>query len=140
MYLTRGKLGTYYSRSGEQRHGKAPFLILMVHYKPIAGKILGKRSSIRAVIRDVALHQTGHFMMGSARIGSKRYVISGAYGDMGLPMEVAEQDWKRGVPMPKKLEEAFWQGGGHNAPGKEGPAIYEWGHELLEKGLGRGKK
>ena len=137
MYLSRGRLGSYYARSGEQRHGKAPFLILMVHYTPIPGRVLGKRSSIRAVIRQVALHQTGHFMMGTARIGKKRYVISGTYGDMGLPLEVDYQDWKRGVPVPKELEAVFWQGGGHNTAGKEGPDMHEWGQKLLAEGRGQ---
>lgn len=140
MYLERGKYGGHYKRSGEQAHSLASFLILMVSDEPgsvTQQKPLGKRTSIRAVIRKVALHQLGHFMMGSARIGKNKYTLTGTYGDSGLPLSVKYEDWARGVPMPADLEEKFWKGGGHNSAGSEGPDVHAWGESLLAQGKGR---
>jgi hypothetical protein len=127
MYLGEGR--TYYQGT-EQRHTRAPFLIVMVYDEPIEGKILGKRSKLRGIVRQVAMHQCGHFMMGSARVGPVRLSLSGTYGSDGLPLTVDKATWECGTPVPDELEAKFWEGGGHNDAGSEGPDFFHWGREL----------
>jgi hypothetical protein len=135
MYLGQGKYGSHYVGT-EQRHSRAPFLVLMVTELPNSrgpGKPLGERSSLRAAVRQVAMHQLGHFMMARARIGSRMYSLSGTYGSDGLPLSVDYDDWLRGEPVPPELEAKFWKSEGHNAAGAEGPDFYRWGRTLAAK-------
>lgn len=127
MYLGEGH---GYYKGVEQMHTRAPFLILMVYEEPIEGKILGKRSKLRGIIRKVALHQCGHWMMGRTRIGQASLSLSGTYGSDGLPLTVDKCIWERGESVPDELEEKFWKSDGHNSAGSEGPDFYVWGREI----------
>jgi len=83
---------------------------------------------LRACVRSVSLHQLGHFMMGQAKIGPHAVTVSGCYGNDGLPDDPDPYPglWERLIPVPEELTDAFWQGGGHNSCGSEGPAMHEW--------------
>lgn len=79
-----------------------------------------KRLELRAAVRFVALKQLGHFMMGDARIGEARVVVSGPFGEDGLPLDGAklpDDIWSRLVPVPEGLAELFWK----DDSGNDGP-------------------
>lgn len=88
---------------------------------------------IRALVRKVALHQFGHFMMGSARAFGHRIPISGAYGSDGLPRDVPREVFDRAVPIPRELHDAWNKGGGHNSAGSEADAMRAWALANLDK-------
>jgi hypothetical protein len=114
MYITNEGHGYY--RGTEQCHTRAPFLILVQR----------EEREIRALVRKVALHQCGHFMMGSARVGRHRIPISGSYGGDGLPRTVPLEVYEAAVPVPHELIDAWNHGGGWNSAGSEAPAMREW--------------
>ena len=120
MYLQDGI--TYY-QGGEQRTGRGPFLLL-----------LQTRDSeqIYACVRQVALCELGHFMMGRARIEGKTYSVSGAYGHDGLPMTVDRIPADAKL-LPFDLREAWNSGGGWNGAGSEVPAMKQWARENLAR-------
>ncbi len=119
MYLDDSGHGYY--RGAEQRHTRAPFLIL------VQPDDYEKRNEpIRALVRKVALHQCGHWMMGSARAFGHRITISGAYGADGLPRSVPQEVYDKAVPVPQELVDAWNKGGGWNSAGSEAPAMVEW--------------
>jgi hypothetical protein len=107
MFLTSKYSG--YNRAGEQSAG-GRFLILACRTKP--GEFqFGTDGSLYACVRYARLRQCGHFMMGSVRVGPKRLILSGNYGNDGLP----EIDFKDSpelepycIPVPDDLAAAFW--------------------------------
>ena len=127
MYITNEGRG-YYSGT-EQCHTRAPFLILV---QP--EKYEERHEPIRALVRKVALHQLGHFMMGSARAFGRRIPISGAYGSDGLPRSVPREVYDKAVPVPPELIEAWNKGGGWNSCGSEAPAMRDWAVRTFLKG------
>lgn len=81
---------------------------------------------IRAIVRKVSMHQCGHFMMGSARIGGKTISLSGSYGGDGLTVTVDQDIFDRAIPLPAELYEAWSKGGGWNSAGNEAPDMRTW--------------
>lgn len=81
MFLTskRGYRGTAQTASGD-------FLILFTN-ENAPRNAEGKRE-IRAIVRKVAMHQCGHFMMGATRLLGVRFSLSGTYGGDGLTCDV----------------------------------------------------
>jgi hypothetical protein len=113
-------------------------LFLMVFEDPESKK---SRPEIRACVRFVKMEQLGNWMMGTAKIASHEIVLSGSYGSDGLPMylrhknvgeKVASHIWEHLVQIPKDLQEKFWEGGGHNCAGSEGPHFHKWGKENIK--------
>lgn len=115
-------------------------------------------NALLACVRSVRMRQYGHFMMGSVVVGSRRLTLSGTYGADGLPYHfpipegstveeiTAHND---GVPsdvrghwhpVPDALAVKFWNGGGHNSAGEEGPAMRKWAAENLRLLRGKRKK
>lgn len=88
---------------------------------------------IRALVRRVALHQCGHWMMGSARAFGHRISISGSYGGDGLTVTVPQHVFDKAVPIPQELYDAWNKGGGWNSAGSEAPAMREWALANLDK-------
>lgn len=88
---------------------------------------------IRAIVRRVALHQCGHFMMGSARAFGHRIPISGTYGSDGLPRTVPDAVFEKAIPIPTELHERWNNGGGWNGAGSEAPSMVEWALANLDK-------
>ena len=119
MYITNEGHGYY--RGTEQCHTRAPFLILV---QPEGWAY--RNEPIKALVRKVALHQFGHFMMGSARVFGHRIPISGAYGSDGLPRSVPQEVYDKAVLVPQELVDAWNKGGGWNSSGSEAPAMQEW--------------
>ena len=128
MYLTQT---SGYMRGTEQCVRRAPFLIVVIRYDEC-----GERMPLRGLVRKVALHQVGNFMMGACRVRGERVPLSGAYGADGLPRDVSARVYEAATPMPPELEAEFWAGDGWNGPGKEGNAMLLWGRKLA--GLGQG--
>lgn len=121
MYLKLG--GTYYV--GTSQHARrGPFLLLLQVEKPTISETCSPDNTY-AVVRQVALSQCGHFMMGRVRLGAEYHAVSGTYGNDGLPMTVAvlPQD---AVKLPCELYNAWSNGGGHNGAGSEATAMREW--------------
>lgn len=120
---------TTYYQGTEMHVRKARFLILMQPKDEPA-----KGNNIRAVVRIVALHQLGHWMMGRANINGEWIIISGAYGQDGLPKTVDRKIWERGIPLPDELYQAWSKGGGWNSAGNEAEAMREWACEQFKVG------
>ena len=123
MYIK--KTSRYYSdASGSQATRRQWFLILMSDKtKRFDG------TKIRAIVRKVALHQCGHWMMGTARIHGQSITLSGSYGGDGLTTDVPTEVYNAGVPLPEELIKAWTNGGGWNSAGDEGPAVRKWAIE-----------
>ena len=124
---------SYCDNGGEQRARRARFLILM---QPPSEWIDGKYHSgadkpIKAIVRKVALRQFGHFMMGVARAFGQSITISGAYGSDGLPCNVPEAIYERGLELPSALVELWNNGGGWNSCGSEATAMRKWALENI---------
>jgi hypothetical protein len=95
-------------------------------YRRINAEYL-KNSPIKALVRKVALHQCGHWMMGTARIHGRSITVSGSYGGDGLPLTVPWHLYERfGVKVPDELVEAWDKGGGWNSCGTEAPLMRDW--------------
>ena len=87
---------------------------------------------VRAVVRDVALRQLGHWMTGQVRISGHPVSLSGAYGADGLTREVPRAVFELGVPLPPELYEAWSKGGGHNSAGSAAPDMAQWARDNLK--------
>lgn len=117
---------TYYSRTGNQHHSKADFLVLLQDKdQPIAP------DNFRAVVRKVALKQMGNWMMGTARIKNNSITISGSYGHDGLPVSVSKEVYDMGVDVPKRLYDLWNDGGGWNSCGSEAEEMGKWALETF---------
>jgi hypothetical protein len=135
MYIGPKSGYTYYEPGGGQCHTRGWFLILM---QPILGgkepggfivdgRLKGGREPIKAVLRQVALRQCGHYMMGCARIGNQTVTVSGAYGNDGLITSVPPDAYSMGVELPQELVDAWGSDTtGWNSAGESGKLISKW--------------
>lgn len=125
MYVTNTGY-THYRSDGEQCHTQAPFLILASTDK---AKDPSGHEALFACVRQVALQQCGHFMMGRARIGNQSLTISGAYGNDGLPCDyddLTERARSFFTPVPQLLADLYWSDGDHNSAGAEFQSLRHW--------------
>lgn len=127
MYIYPDQGGTYY-RGTEQCARRAPFLILVQPEGSMCSGVSGEYP-IRALIRKVALHQCGHFMMGRARAFGHSICISGAYGNDGNSRSVPQEVYDRAIPIPLELREAWGKGDGWNSAGSEAMPMAAWARE-----------
>ena len=126
MYLSNS--GGYYDSDGTQRARRGPFLLFL---QPPG--VAGCDAPIKCAVRKVALHQFGHFMMGTARLYGHSLTVSGTYGHDGLVCEVPADVYNRApMALPPELVEAWNKGGGHNSAGSEAAAVRKWALENLE--------
>lgn len=88
---------------------------------------------LRAFVRSVDLHQTGHFMMGTANVGHHYFTVSGAFGADGLPMDLPKHVFDAGVEIPAEIRK-FWatRGDGHNSAGSERKPLTEWAEQNMK--------
>jgi len=99
-------------------------------------------------VRSVRLRQSGHFMVGGAKVAGHEISLSGAYGNDGLPIDAFVHGgtekypglWEVLVPLPEGLTRKFWKSGGHNEPGEEGPSVHRWALEHLAVLQAAGRK
>lgn len=127
MYLKSDGFSGY-DRHGQQVRQRGLFLMLI---QPPG--VEGCDAPIKACVRKVALHQAGHWMMGTARIYDQSYTVSGSYGADGLTMSVPQEVYDRlPVTLPDDLRDAWNKGGGHNSAGGEAQQMREWALENLE--------
>lgn len=149
-YIGGSKSGFTYYDSGSQRHSRGSFLLLACDHsdrmilpggdddRPEViqlGKIGGHRYYARlyGCVRTVALEQLGHFMMGTARVGGQRIVVSGAYGSDGLPLDwdgLTSRARRFFIPVPPKASVAYWQGNGWSGAGSEYDTLAKWARSL----------
>ena len=85
MYITNNPSQTGYSRSGEQKAGGL-FLIL---FSVKAG------GEIRAAVRSVQMRQSGHFMVGEAKLAGIPVFLSGLFGGDGLTKDPPPGIWEQ---------------------------------------------
>jgi hypothetical protein len=118
-----------HTASGQQ---KASGKFLMIFQDP---NHKGLRPLLRACVRQVKLSQLGHFMMGEVWFGDYEITLSGTYGSDGLPISLDDipELFEKFVPLPQELQDAFWEGGGHNSAGAEAPAVLAWALENYEE-------
>ena len=155
VYVTNGGY-----RAGGQQFCFGAFLIVVQDHKGDSRSCYMKSSGraahvpeLRALVRHVRMYQCGHWMMANITIGGFNMVLSGAYGSDGLPKslmhhfpdnaepgkasvltdEEKEWLWEQLVPIPQELQDAFWNGGGHNCAGPEGPLFRAWAKKNLKK-------
>ena len=121
MYIVQPRKGY---DSGGQFSRRAWFLILA---QPSDEKPC--RNNVRAFVRKVSLSQFGHFMMGIARIHGYSIVVSGAYGNDGLPKTMMRSLWEKGAPLPDELYDAWASGNGWNNARSEWMSMVEWACE-----------
>lgn len=145
MFIQVTKSG-YTRRETQYTQGK--FLIIICD--PNSSDL---RPELRAYIRHTSFSPFGNFMMGTAKIGKIRLVLSGTYGNDGLPIHLPNKSvypitkqvvvphtitqeeinsvWEGALRIPKELQTAFWEGGGHNTGGKEMPSLKAWALKIL---------
>ena len=126
MYLKPTR--TYYQGT-EQRAARGPFLILC---QPDTREPFDCITQTRAIVRQVALAQLGHWMMGTARAFGQSLTISGSYGSDGLLKTVPPEVYARAVPVPPELMEKWNKGGGWNSAGGEAADMRQWANANLE--------
>ena len=140
-----------YTRAGEQKCvGK--FLVILSHNKykwadQFPGvPFLGRERILYAHVCHVSMSQCGCWMMGTANtleVQGKPYkhlVLSGSYGGDGLPCDYEDltlEARNKLVIVPGDLAEAFWNGGGWNESGTEGPAMAEWARKTFKVRVGK---
>ncbi len=128
MFITN--TGHGYDRDG-QAWSRGQFLVLM-HPKVMKPcgtfeyETTDSSAPVRALVRHCSLHQLGHWMMGSIRVGKHKVTVSGAYGADGLIMSVPREVYDKGVELPKELYDAWATGEGWNSCGTEAPAMRKW--------------
>lgn len=121
-------------RAGYNRDGNqfAQGYFLMLFCRPDAKETYeqSEHEKLYACVRYVRLSQLGHWMMGYAHVGGKKFTLSGELGNDGLPMSsgkfgndpaIAMGEWKRLLPrltlLPKEIAARYWTDSGHNAVG-----------------------
>jgi hypothetical protein len=99
------------------------------------------KGKLWATTRACSLHQCGHFMMGTIRIGGKSITVSGPIGHDGLPLDLQDvpQAWRNKlVELPEDVATAFWGDNGHNDVGRAAKPLREWAYTaLVHPALGR---
>jgi hypothetical protein len=132
MFLHTNPSQTGYTRDGQQKAG-GPFLILFSQDERFQGSDR-PLPTVRACVRSVRMSQFGHFMMGSAQVGPHRITLSGSYGSDGLTDDPDKYPglWDKLLPVPNDLAEKFWNGGGHNSSGSEGPDMRQWAKDNIK--------
>ena len=123
-----------YYRGDQQTVQRAPFLLLLQPNQATISESCRPENTY-AVVRQVALKQMGHWMMGRANLSGKWVVVSGGYGNDGLPMSIPTLP-RDAQPLPRELYDAWSNGGGHNGPGSEASALRKWAIDtfLTKKG------
>lgn len=90
-----------------------------------------------ATVRSCSLHQCGHFMMGTIRIGGKSITVSGPIGHDGLPLdlqEVPKASRLKLVEVPEDVATTYWKDNGHNDVGRAATPLREWALEAFKEG------
>lgn len=126
MYIEQSR--GVYSQTGNQEIRRANFLILL---QPKEWERRGE--PIKAIVRQVALKQFGHWMMGYARAYGQTLTLSGSYGSDGLPVSNSEVYDRATVVLPDELVEAWNTGGGWNGAGSEAEAMRQWALDNLKE-------
>ena len=106
MYLEQ--VNSYCDRCGTQFIRKANYLLLLQTKDSV------HRTGLRAVVREVALKQWGHWMMGTARVFGESITVSGSMGNDGLPRTVSDELFAKGFPVPADLVKIWGKDKGHN--------------------------
>jgi hypothetical protein len=93
-----------------------------------------------AIVRQTAMHQMGHWMMGTINIGGHRMTVSGEVGSDGLPGDyqgVPVEHRVKLIQVPEDVATVYWNGNGHNEVGSGRDALQQW---ALAAFPGKGQK
>jgi len=108
------------------------FLILLQEDLSVLDPAFGKH--IKAIVRKVRLRPFGNFMMENTSIYGHKIVLSGAYGDDGLPVSIPTEIFEKvKTSIPNNLKEKWNKGGGHNNCGREADDMRLWAIEHLKE-------
>jgi hypothetical protein len=119
---------TRLSRHGAQIAGPARFLILMQGESDDC-------QTVKGMVRNVALRQCGHWMMGRVEIDKYKLSLSGSYGADGLLRTVPDDIYRRcGLELPQHLYDLWRKGVGWNAAGSEATEIRKWAISTRNRG------
>ena len=113
-----------YYRGDQRTAQRGPFLLLLQPNQATISKTCRPENTF-AVVRQVALKQMGHWMMGRANLCGKWHVISGGYGNDGLPKSIDTLP-KDAQPLPREHYDLWSNGGGHTGPGSEASTRRKW--------------
>lgn len=91
MFLNNSRSGY----KGTAQYAAGDFLIVFCNENELPAP--GRKNQLRALVRKVALRQSGHFMTGHVTLLGAKLWLSGAYGHDGLPVEITEYK-RRNVP------------------------------------------
>lgn len=105
--------------------------------EPAPEKYPNGRPKLWALIRSCSLHQCGHFMMGTIRVGGVSITVSGSIGHDGLPLDLqaVPADYRdRLIEVPEDVATAYWTDDtGHNDVGAVRPTLQSWALALPQK-------
>lgn len=97
MFIRSDRYG--YIGTGQYASG----LFLAVFCNANAPKLPNGYKPLRAIVRKVALHQLGHFMMGRLTLMGHPFSLSGTYGSDGLPIEITTYGRRNVPPKPEEF-------------------------------------
>ena len=125
MFITVSK--AWYTRDGSQfAHGY--FLLLMRPQQTLEEMLAHvPQPPVRGLVRYVRLSQFGHFMIGRITVAGNKVVLSGAYGNDGMILDVPQAVYDLGTDLPQELYDAW------NSAGSEAPAMRAWGKTMMKK-------
>jgi hypothetical protein len=122
--------------------GKGMFLLVFQHQD--------YPNELRAVLRHVHMKQLGNWMMANIDIGNHKIVLTGSFGNSGLPIDLtrtqdfakekgdamhqprltadeAKELWDQMIPVPQDIADAYWKDDtGHNSVGQTAVLFRDW--------------
>lgn len=128
----------YYDRDGQQHARRGWFLLLMQPNQPrdsiaTIGEWL-RLNRPHALVRKVALVQFGHTMMGRAHVFGHQLTVEGAYGNLGLTMDVPQEIYDLGVLLDPEVDRIMGADTtGWNDAGVSGKVVREWAIQHFEE-------
>lgn len=121
MYLSEPELQVG-RQSMEARVGAGDYLLLLRDNTR-------KAEPMRAVVRRVALRQSGIRLVGQTRVGpDKLEEVGGYYGRFGSPCFVSSAAYAKGIELPSELFNAYV----NSSNGEEREMIKAWALENLD--------
>lgn len=112
-----------YDRHGQQRTAGSYLIVACSDVR------VGQHKEMRALVRYVRMHQTGHFMMGTVTVSGVKVGLSGGFGSDGLPLSQSEVGalWPHMLPVPEELATRYWtDSSGHNSVGNTSDDFRTW--------------
>lgn len=132
MFISKSHGGYY--RGTEQHSGRGRYLALWSGdaKDPQTGK-----PRLYATVRSCALHQLGHWMMGTIRVAGQSVTVSGPCGSDGLPMDLSKLTptaQAKLIEVPADVAAVYWADNGHNDIGQPAEDVLrQWARQTFTK-------